>query len=262
MKFGSAELHLALQAACDAGDLPRAAELLYEPVCAVSRFLFVKYRETFSLYSVQDREDAISDALLYMLDRLGKIAHPELEGTPKASFYYQYIYNGLRQRRHRIVRETRQASLDTPFTRSGSQGDDRVRTLGETLQSPTSAPGEALEMRDTLHHALKAFFSLNNDPETLVSIAFIILNEQVGLKPMSMREYVKFLNGQKVSKVLHSIEMILGHIQQDAGVLAPIKKRLATSGSTLVFAGLTESKLANRKSSILSKLHLLKKDDD
>lgn len=261
MKFGSAELHLALQAACDAGDLSRAAELLYEPVCTVSRFLFVKYRETFGMYSLQDREDAVSDALLYMLDRLDRIAHPEQEGTPKASFYYQYIYNGLRQRRHRIIRESKQASLDAPVTRSGSQGDDRIRTFGETLPAPAPLPGEALETQDALHHALKAFFSLSNDPETLVSIAFIILNEQVGLKPMSMREYVEFLNGQPVSKVLHSIETILIHLRQDTSVLAPLKKRLSSSGPALVFAGLTESKLANRKNSILSKLRPLKKED-
>lgn len=262
MKFGSDELHLALQSACDAGDLSRAAELLYEPIRTVSRFLFVKYRDTFSMYTFQDKEDAVTDALLYMLDRLPRIAHPEQEGTPKASFYYQFVYNGLRQRKHRILQGLNQPSLDAPVTRAGSQGDDRIRTFGDTLPARNPAPGDALQQRDTLHHTLKEFFSLNNDPETLVSVAFIILNENLGMKPMSMREYVEFFNGQNVSRVLHSIEMILQHLQQDTSVLAPVKKRLAASGTDPRFSGLTEGKLANRKNSILTKLRLLKKDDD
>ena len=260
MKFGSDEMHLALQEAYAAGDLSRAAELLYEPVQMVSRFLFAKYRETFSVYSAQDREDGVTDALLYMLENLAKIVHPEQEGTPKASFYYNFVYNGLRKRRHRIIQRLNQESLDAPVATGSSRGDGRVRIFGDTLPSREAAPGEALQQRDALQQTLKEFFALSNDPETLVAVAFVILNENLGIKPMSMREYVEFFNGQSVSRVLHSIEVILRQIRQDTAVLAPLRKRLA--GADSVFSGWTEGRLANRKNSILTRLRLRKPDEE
>lgn len=254
MKFGTEELHLALQEACAAGDLSYAAEILYEPVWRTSRLLFAKKRDRFALYTREDQEDAVHNALLYMLDRLDKLAYPNNDGIPNYSFYAEFVLNGLCQNRYRIMQRAAQISPDDPIPGGAASDDDRERTLQDILPSAQPLPDAVLIAREELHKALSAFFSLRNSPETLVSVGFIILNENLGIKPMSLKQCVEYFTTHSVAEVLAVIEKILVQNDQDTGVLAPLKSRLRSGSAVPSFDGITEARLANRKNDILTRM--------
>lgn len=253
MNFGSEELHLALKAASDADDLGAAAELLYEPVRRTARFLFAKRQEFFRMYTPEDQEDAIHDALLYMLEKLRVIADPPNEGVPNYSYYANFVFNGLCQRRRKLIRAANEASLDAPIAGAGD-GDDKEQTILSLLPSKETLPEAAALARDTLEEALRAFFALPNEPDTLAAVGLIILNEALGQTSMSLKDYAEALNGRPVHAVLDRIEQVLAALGLDARALDPVRKRLGRGGEVLLFSGVTEGKLANRKNSITTKL--------
>lgn len=254
MKFGSEELHLALQKACDSHDLNYAAELLYEPVTRASRNLFTKRQDLFFPYNRQDQEDAMQNAMLYMLDRLDKLAYPPNEGTPNYSYYSAFVLNGLLQNRHEILVRRGIVSLDDTLTDHSARGDNKEKTYLDTQVSTAAGPDDIVVTRDNLALALKDLFNLKNDPDTLISVGFIILNEELGFKPMSMQQYADFLNGSQVTKVLSNVETFLNYLSIDVRILTPVRKRLLSVSEPLVYSDVTASKIANRKNSVLEKL--------
>ncbi len=254
MKFGSEELHLALRAACDADDLNKAASLLYEPVLKTARFFFAKKREFFSMYTREDREDAIHDALLYMLDRLKALAYPPNEGIPNYSYYARFVFYGMSQSRRKLIHIANQSSIDATLTYTQGSDNDKDQTILDFTPSTTDQPEKIVLERDTLCNALRAFFSLPNEPETLVSVGFIIMNEALGSARMSLKDYAQYFNGRQVSAVLLRIEEVLVTLDLDVHILDPVRSRLNHPSAAPYFFGVTEGKLANRKNSIVTKL--------
>ncbi len=254
MNFGSQELHLALRAACDANDLSAAAELLYDPVLRTARFLFANRQDFFRMYTREDQEDAIHDALLYMLDRLRTIAYPPNEGVPNYSYYANYVLNGLCQRRRKLIHIANEASLDASITGLKDSRDDQEQPILTLLPSGEGLPEPTVLARDALEEALRAFLALPNEPDTLAAVGLIILNEELSITSMSLRDYAEALNGKRVSASLDRIEQILATLELDVHVLDPIRKRLGHESESFVFSGLTAEKLANRKNSITTKL--------
>lgn len=259
MKFGSEELHLALRAARDANDLTAAAELLYEPVCRTARFLFARKAESFRMYTREDRDDAMHDALVYMLERLDAIACPPNEGVPSYSYYANFVYNGLCQRRRKLIRIVGEISMNAPISGSGNSADDKEQTLLCLLHARKDQPESDILLQEEVNEALRDFFALSNEPVTLAAVGLIILSETLGAARMSLREYVEYLNGTEVSTVLNLIEHILAELELDVHALDPVRKRLNTAEEGTRFSGLTEAKLANRKNSIISKLQNARK---
>lgn len=252
MKFGSEELHLALRAACDAQDLSKAAELLYEPVQKTAGSLFFKKREFFVKYTREDREDAIHDALLYMLERLREIAYPREEGVPKYAYYARFVFHGLIRNRSKVIRAW--DSLDQPIPSTKGTGDDKEQSLLDIVPSTKDQPESAVLTRDLLSKALRAFFSLPNEPETLAAVGWVIMNDVLGDPRMSMKEYVEKLNGTPVADTVGQIERLMAEDGLDARLLEPLKARLRKSGAGARFSGMTEGKLSNRKNSVTTKM--------
>lgn len=260
MRFGSEELHLELRKACDSGDLDYAGTLLCEPVRRAARILFAKFRDHFSMYSPEDREDAVQNAQLYMLEHLQDLAYPPEEGTPCFSYYAHFVLSGLRKRRHKIIRDGKSDRLDAPV--GADDGDDRQATRLDLLPSTAAQPDRLALVRDNLFNALRDFFQLQNDPATLTCVAYTILNETLGTQPMSLAEYADYFNGRRISLVLQEIEDILNVLRLDTSILDPVKKRLHTLSDPPRFSGVTEKKLANRKNSILKELRKRRDPED
>lgn len=260
MNFGSDELHLELRKAYDSGDRAYAGTLLYEPVRRTARHLFAKFRDHFSMYSRQDQEDAVQNAMAYMLEHLQDLAYPKDEGTPCFSYYAKFVLSGLRKRRHKIIRDNKTESLDTPV--NSDDGDDHERTRMDFIPSTAAQPDRVALARDNLFNALRDFFQLKNNPETIVSVGYIILNDVLGTNPMSLAEYADYFNGRKVATVLLEIEDILNVLRLDTSVLAPARKKLLAEPVPPKFAGVTEKKLANRKNSVLDAMRKLRKPED
>lgn len=254
MEFGSEELHLALRAACDAQDLSRAAELLYEPVQKTAGSLFFKKREFFVKYTREDREDAIHDALLYMLERLREIAYPREEGVPKYAYYARFVFHGLIRRRSKVMRAAAWDSLDQPIPSARGTGDDKEQSLLDIVPSAKDQPESAVLTRDLLCKALRAFFSLPNEPETLAAVGWVIMNDVLGDPRVSMKEYVEKLNGTPVADTVRRLEGLMAEYGLDARLLEPLKARLCGSGAGARFSGVTEGKLSNRKNSVTTKM--------
>lgn len=254
MKFGSEELHLALRAACDADDLNEAASLLYEPVVKTARYFFAKKREFFSMYTREDREDAVHDALLYMLNRLSTLAYPPNEGIPNYSYYAAFVFYGLCQSRRRLMHIANQSSTDATLSCAQGSDDDKDRSLLDFTPSTLDQPEMTALHRDALTNALRAFFSLPNEPETLVSVGFIIMNEALGSARVSLKDYAQYFNGRQVSAVLRLMEEVLLTLHLDVHILDPVWSRLNEASAAPCFTGVTEARLANRKNSIVTKM--------
>lgn len=258
MRFGSDELHQDLRKAYDAGDLEYAGLLLHDPVVKTARMLFARFHDHFSMYSPEDREDAIQNAQVYMLEHLKALAYPKEEGTPNFTYYSNFVLSGLRNQRHKIIRDSHSVSMDAPISSGTAKGDDKERTLGDITPAKQLQPDQYVLKRDSLHTVLNSFFQLKNDPATIASVAYIILNEALGGDPMSMDDYATFFNGSTVTSVVDKIESILILIGQDVSILAPLRRRLAAP-EPLRFANVTYSKLANRKNSVLNSIRRLYK---
>lgn len=259
MRFGSDELHQELRKACDVNDLDYAGILLHDPVVKTARMLFARFHDHFSMYSFEDKEDAIQNAQVYMLEHLRDLAYPQDDGTPNFTYYSKFVLSGLRRQRHKIIRDSKSLSMDEPLTNSSSKGDDKDRTRGDVMPSPQLQPDQQAMARGHLQDVLRSFFLLKNDPATLASVAYIILNEALGGPAMSMEDYARFFNGRTVSSVVDKIEDILADIRQDADILLPLRRRLAAAPEPPRFANITYSKLANRKNSVLETLRRLHK---
>lgn len=254
MEFGSEELHLALRVACDAQDLSKAAELLYVPVQKTASSLFFKKRELFVKYTREDREDAIHDALLYMLEKLHEIAYPREEGVPKYAYYARFVFHGLIRKRSKVIRAAGWDSLDKPIPGPSGNGDGREQSLLDIVPSTTDQPESTVLTRDLLSEALRAFFALPNKPETLAAVGWVIMNDALGDPRISMREYAERLNGAQVADTVGRMERLMAEYGLDARLLEPLKERLRRTGAIPCFAGVTEGKLSNRKNSVTTKM--------
>ncbi len=260
MKFGTEKLHLELRKAFDSGDRDYAGELLYEPVRRTARYLFAKHSDHFSMYSDRDREDAVQNAYVYMLDHLQDLAYPKEEGTPSSLYYANFVLSGMRKERYKIIRDSKTDPLDAPVT--GGDGDDGERTRQDFIPSKAPQPDRIALARDNLHNALRDFFQLKNDPATLISVAYVITNEALGFRSMSLNEYADYFNGRKVAEVLLEFQDILNTLHLDTGILAPVRQKLRAKPEPPRFANVTAGKLASRKNSILSILRNRKDPED
>jgi len=264
--FGSDEFFFLLKSAYEEEDTDTIGELLWPMVCKASHQLFKK--ECFWGYSPGDKEDAQQDAMLYVLKKIesfllnprnNPFAPEDIRYSPrqKEKLFYQLVEYGLLHSYRDIYKGPETISIDEYRNKENS------RTFEQTLVVPDKwSPEACLEARDSLEKALYSFFSLPNNPETLASIGFVIISEQMSNRSMSLEEYANLLNGKSVNMIVAKIETLLKPLRLHFDVLSPLKKRLESQSNLHQFISLTPSKLANRKNSILSKLSMKLKDNE
>lgn len=261
-RFGSDEFYFLLKSAYEEGNTDQLGELLWPQVYKVSQHLFKN--TLFSGYSPEDKEDAQQETMLYVLGKIEAFLlnprnHPsapeEIRYSPKQKekLFFNLVEYGLLHSYRDVHREP---------TISLNGKDKNGRSLEETLFVPDKwMPDERLQAKEFLKEALYSFFSLSNNPETLVSIGFVILNEHIGGESMSLEEYADFFNGKSVDMVVEEIEALLMPLNLHTDVLLPLKRRLGNNVIPYQFTSITPSKLANRKNSILSKLSMKIKEN-
>lgn len=126
---------------------------------------------------------------------------------------------------------------------------DGTTPLGWFLPDRNPTPDQIAAASDSVRDALSEFFSLSSSPETLVSVAFVIVNNTLGQKK-SMGDYAAELDQSTVLQVLDQIEAQLEQYGYDPLWLQPFRRRVQETGGDRPIAGLTAAKLANRKNDV------------
>ena len=126
---------------------------------------------------------------------------------------------------------------------------DGTTPLGWFLPDQKPTPDQVAAGCDAVRDALSEFFSLSSNPETLVSVAYVIVNNTLGQKK-SMGDYAAELEQSTVLQVLERIEAQLEQYGYDPLWLQPFRRRIQETGGDRPISGMTAAKLANRKNDV------------
>lgn len=266
--FGDDAFFLQLKEADASGDRERLAELAYrgfEPIVAMEL-----KKSAFAMFTPEDRQDAKQEAVLYALEKLGAFLRNPLNdpscGAPerytpvkRQAWAHRVAYHALlhvrdKIRRHALSpgeqRGTYRAvdSLDRKLA-DGSEG-----SVGDFIPSERDGPEARVLMNERLEEACRAFFGLNNAPELLAAVGFVILSESLTGVHRSLEAYAEQLNGMSVGAVAGAMKRLLGAYGVDGAALDGLMRRLDGDGHARRIGGLTARTLANRKNSMLTRL--------
>ena len=126
---------------------------------------------------------------------------------------------------------------------------DGTTPLGWFIPDKNPSPEQAAAASEAVRDAFSEFFSLPSSPETLVSVAYVIVNNLLGQKK-SMGDYAAELNQGTVLQAADQIEVLLEQYGYDPLWLQPLRRRVQETGGDRPVAGLTAAKLANRKNDV------------
>ena len=264
--FGDDAVFSQLKKARASGDQNALAVLLFQRLEPVIRSELKK--TAFAMFTAEDREDASQEARLYVLQKLddfldNPLNDPSCEDenrfTPvkRQSWAHRVVFHALLHVRDRIKKHAIAPGGDpgqfTPIDSLDRElGDNDQGTLADVVPDNQGEPIGALLQKERLEEACRAFFGLNNSPEMLAAVGFVILSESLAGTHYPLDTYADMLNGMPADRIVALIERLLTAYTIDVDVLSGIKKRLG--GKERVINGLTAKKLANRKNSMLSVL--------
>ncbi len=261
--FGSASFYLRLKTAWSGNDREQMAELLEEHVRRIGG-MFLQ-RSSFHYYSYEDREDALQDAMLYVLRNIdsfladprndpaagGEAAYLEHE---KNGWLRRVVFNGIRHSSQRILRNSHE-SLDRPV---GEQED------GATLENIVSLRSRRMEdevvCRSQAEEALKSLFSLPNEPATLAVIGYMVMIGELENRKISLEGYAAYFQKTPLRALISQMDILLNRHQLNRNVLAPLRKRTDALPEGAGMPEITARKLANRKNSVLQELRNRRND--
>lgn len=265
--FGDDAFFCELREARASGDRNRLAEAAYRGLMPV---IASELRKTaFAMFTHEDRQDAQQEALMYVFDRLDAYLDNPLNDPACASeerytpvkrqaWAHRTVYHALLHVRDRVKKHALspagQSGVYAPvdsLDRSLEDGDGS--RLGDLIPDAADGPGEAMLRQERLEEACRAFFGLNNAPELLAAVGFVILSESLTGAHRSLDDYAELLNGMPAAGVVSAMERLLDRYEIDAGVLDGLRRRL-DGGEPARIDGLTAKTLANRKNSMLSTL--------
>ena len=126
---------------------------------------------------------------------------------------------------------------------------DGTTPLGWFIPDMNPSPEQAAAASEAVRDAFSEFFSLPSSPETLVSVAYVIVNNLLGQKK-SMGDYAAELNQGTVLQAADQIEVLLEQYGYDPLWLQPLRRRVQETGGDRPVAGLTAAKLAKRKNDV------------
>ena len=121
--------------------------------------------------------------------------------------------------------------------------------LGWFIPDRKPSPDQIVAAEDSVRDALLEFFSLPGSPETLLSVAFVILNNVLGQK-RSLNDYAAELNQGTVLQAADKIEALLEQYGYDSSVLCSFRKRVQEEGGDRPIISMSAAKLANRKNDV------------
>ena len=255
--FGSDSFFAGLKAAWDRNDREEMALLLDAHVKRVGGRLLQK--SCFSHYTCQDREDALQDAMLYVLKNIDAFLRDPRNSpdSPEDTRYSEHekngwlrkvVFNGLRHSSQRILQNSHD-SLD----RTLGEAEDGF-TLANVVPLRSKTMEDALECREMAEEALRRLFGLPNEPATLAAVGYMILVSEMEKVKIPLEGFADYFNKTPVSTLISQMRLLLVRHGLDGEVLLPLEERMRTDPGHA--QEMTAKKLANRKSSILRELRL------
>lgn len=256
-KFGSDSFFAQIKGAWEDNDLDQVAELLEKHVKCIGKFFLQK--SCFSHYTFHDKEDAIQDAMLYVLQHIGSFLS-DPRNDPKApegaSFHEQEknawlrktVFNGIRHSSRTILKHDH-VSLDETIDSS-----PKSIALLNVIPLHTAQVDESLLAKEQVEEALRSLFSLPNEPATIIAVGYMILLSELEKKRFSVETYVEHFRKTSMAVIIGQMETLLTRHQLSTDVLRPLIARIGKNSSRPLSPDITAKKLTNRKSSMLNEL--------
>ena len=214
--FGSDSFFARLKGAWDANELDQVAELLESHVTRIG--MTCLKQSCFSHYSYHDKEDAIQDAMLYVLQRIGSfLTDPRndsntQEGTlfleqEKNSWLRKTVFNGIRHSSRRVLKHN-YVSLDETVEKSQTS----IKQL-DVISLHTVQTDDNLLAREQVEEALRSLFSLPNEPATIITIGYMILVSELENIHFSVEKYADYFRKTPMYIVISQMETLLSKHQ-------------------------------------------------
>ena len=264
MKFGTAPFYRLLKDAYDRGDMSQVMELLYPEIMIVARQKLAL--SCFAGLNREDREDACSIAVLEMtFEKIGGFLEnprndPDMPDAYPQISQLSWLHKAVRSiitdavleikvGKKMVFRKDKKKVIPVIISTDQPTGKDDL-TWGDRLADKRLTAEAHLLLRERIAEVLAALFKMENTPERLAAVGFVILSENLTDVHRGYDEYAALLNGCRVGVVLDHMALLLRRWDIDDSVLDPVRSR----GNDCVIEGLTGKKLANRKNSILKSL--------
>ena len=268
VRFGSDEFFREMKAVWGKDD-DRVGGLLMEQVEGMCRTLIYSPAYSRCGFIEDDLDDYVQETFLLLWPKYpgfmeDPLNDPDSDASDKFDPRQKYCWlEGLTFRAMQHVRDRRIGRKSNRKDAFGNtvrliyeyKPDERDDEWKETPLTMVAAvgqdPDQNLVFNAALLEAFQDLFSLPNEPQTLITVCYVIVRSVVGTK-LKGEEFAEYLNGRTVLEISREILQTLGENGFHPDLLSQLREILPQQ--TAVVSGLTASRIANRKNTILSVL--------
>lgn len=258
-----------LKAAYEAGDNNRVMEMIEPFIIRHTRRMLADPRMGCFFPSLADKEDALQEVRIHAMKNVAKFFRDpsndpdsgaeQIRWTgERVNYWKQTIIWKLNDMRKKIGRQVRTYSYDAEV--KNQDGDEYQKK--EELSDGSLALDEQAVNKEKLQHTLERLYSLKNDPETLLAVGYMILNNVLGGGKLSYRDYSEVFCRASAKEILLDTHELLMRVRIDSKVLKPLYERLDFESDAWEKRGWEENMLANRKHMVLKRMKQFENDID